>query len=217
MDPPFNTVNRRLVGIAGTHGTGKTTLIRALSVRNPQYPTVDESLSRNVQKEMGITNMMDVTKDAALLYDFELRILDAMEKRDAALMETPGDEYIITTRTPADMVAYLALWLRRLGVEIHLSSQYLDFRARCEKLALRYRAYLILSIDEAVPFVAESGRASEESRREQEAMLFRHIATEAYKSQVAPLFIDAVPIAERVERAELFLTAFKKPRSKDGR
>lgn len=85
------------VGISGTHGTGKTTLVRALCARLPGHVAADEPyyLLEEQGYEFGLPPSLE---DYRALLACSLRSLTAL----------PSPPAVVFDRTPLDYLAYMA-------------------------------------------------------------------------------------------------------------
>lgn len=82
------------IAISGTHRSGKSTLVEALSDELPEYSTVEEPYYLLVEEGYEFAEMPSVE-------DFELQL-----ERSIAYLEE-RDENVIFDRCPADLVSYL--------------------------------------------------------------------------------------------------------------
>jgi len=91
------------IGLLGSHGTGKSTLVDAFLERVPTYETHQEEQSRNVVKKgLGINFETSLETQVAFKKEFETLINDS---------DTPKD--FITPRTLIDLCAYNLYFFRR--------------------------------------------------------------------------------------------------------
>src|ERR1035437_11190687 len=88
-----------LIGLMGSHNTGKTTLMHAYAEKN-NLARIETSVSA-IFKELG--------RDPAAVFDFRTR-MDIQEhvltRVDEGYAELDPKEQAITDRTPIDMLAY---------------------------------------------------------------------------------------------------------------
>jgi predicted ATPase len=82
------------IAISGTHRSGKSTLVEALSDALPEYSTVEEPYHLLVEEGYEFAEMPSVE-------DFELQL-----ERSIAYLEE-GDENVIFDRCPVDLLGYL--------------------------------------------------------------------------------------------------------------
>jgi len=149
-----------IVGLSGTHGTGKSTIIKG--VKEAGYPVVETSLAREAQKALGWTVLSEAEKSVENMWLLQEAILSAMFIRDEAIHKSG----IITLveRTPADVWAYTAMWCKRLDINTFENWHAKMYYARCQAMARNYALFLQVPIVEEVPFVAEPNRADLPSR-----------------------------------------------------
>lgn len=164
-----------LIGLTGAHGTGKSTIIR--EVKEFGVNVVESSLSRAAQKKLGWDNLSRVEESFDGMREFQDEILGAMHDRDQEILGS--FQITLVDRTPADVWAYVSLWTERFkakGEEI--DEVWLRwFKGICREMAGRYTQQIIIPISEAVPFVAEPGRADLESRDYHEKAVCQFIIT----------------------------------------
>lgn len=164
-----------LIGLTGAHGTGKSTIIK--EVKDFGVRVVESSLSRAAQKKLGWDNLSRVEDSFDAMREFQDEILGAMYERDQDILGS--FHFTLVDRTPADVWAYVELWTHRFkerGEEV--DEVWLRwFKGLCRQMASRYAQQIIVPISEAVPFVAEPGRADLESRDFHEKSVCQFIIT----------------------------------------
>src|SRR5271154_4055065 len=167
-----------IVGLSGTHGTGKSTIIKG--VKEAGYPVVETSLAREAQKALGWTVLSEAEKSVENMWLLQEAILSAMFIRDEAIHKSG----IITLveRTPADVWAYTAMWCKRLDINTFENWHAKMYYARCQAMARNYALFLQVPIVEEVPFVAEPNRADLPSRIFVETTIDNFIWTGAWPS-----------------------------------
>jgi nicotinamide riboside kinase len=92
------------IAITGAHGTGKTTLARALSEKLG-LPLIAEQ-ARLVAAEMGVKNCEDLLRNPRLAREFQERVL---EEQIRAQLAHPGG--FVSDRCTLDCIAYWNLYL----------------------------------------------------------------------------------------------------------
>jgi predicted ATPase len=149
-----------VVGLCGTHGTGKSTILQA--VKAAGYPVVDTQLSRTAQAVLGWDSLKYAQESEENMWALQDAIMQAMYDRD--LQITKSGIVTLVDRTPADLWGYAKLWSNRLGGKVD-QDRLSAYKATCRYLAgTMYRRQLIVPIREEIPFVAEANRADEASR-----------------------------------------------------
>lgn len=149
-----------VVGLSGTHGTGKSSIIQG--VKGLGYTVNESQLSRAAQKELGWDKLSHAEESIENMWMLQDAILGAMYDRDFAISESK--ELTFVERTPADVWAYTAMWCERLDIDIHSSRARL-YRAQCQQLMHDHYAYFIyVPMTDAVPFKEEPNRADLKSR-----------------------------------------------------
>ena len=151
--------DKMILGISGTQGTGKTTILQGASA----LVAVDKSqLAREAQKALGWDRLSLAEESEHNMWALQSAILTAMRERDERIRAT-GTLHIVE-RTPADMWAYTLLWCQRLKIDAgdHLGVG--AYRKECESLIAGYSAIVMVPQVTAVPFVADPHRADLASR-----------------------------------------------------
>lgn len=153
-----------VVGISGTHGTGKSFLSRHLE---PHIAVDRTQLSRTAQKELGWDTLSRAEESEENVWALQNAILDAMIKRDKELNDSGQylDKLVIVERTPADLYAYTRMWLVRLSIDPRESAEFKAYHARLVEAIKAYRQVIMIFPHESIPFVAEPNRADEKSRQ----------------------------------------------------
>ncbi len=149
-----------IVGISGTHGTGKSTLIKAIKADG--FPVNEVQLSRAAQRALGWATLKDAISTVDSMWDLQEAILGAMYDRDLAI-----NEFKVLTaveRTPADVWAYTEQWCIRLGIDPLLDKHAYSYRQRCFSMAHNYARIIIVPSNPSIPFEAEPNRADINSR-----------------------------------------------------
>lgn len=153
-----------IIGLCGTHGTGKSTLLRSL--REAEANVCDVQISRQVQNKLGWEKLSLVTDSVENMWAFQEAVLQAIYDRDTVLEKT-GD-VVIVDRTPVDVWAYTAIWCYRLGINtsgLHGSSERAKaHKALCRTMAARYALFISIPLKKEISFEAHPNRADEESR-----------------------------------------------------
>lgn len=174
-------MNKYVVGLCGTHGTGKSTILQM--VKDDGYPVDESQLSRAAQTALGWESLSKAQESVENMWALQDTILQAMYDRDTRI-EQSGITTLVD-RTPADVWAYTAMWCDRLGVQVYADTKARHFRAQCYMAAERYARFLIVPDSDKIPFKAEANRADLESRafvdREIRQFIFQSVALEFYE------------------------------------
>jgi predicted ATPase len=184
----------RIVGLCGTHGTGKSTIIKG--IKDLGYPVNQAQLSRSAQKTLGWDTLARAQESKANMWALQYAILDAMFDRDQEALET--SEIVLVERTPADVWSYTEMWCRRLLIDHMTDRQAVVYKKACRDMATNYCNFLFVPISDAVSFVADPNRADLESRA------FVNIAIREFiESGNLPLTeIKSTSIATRIAEAQ---------------
>jgi hypothetical protein len=152
-----------VIGLCGTHGTGKSTVIQGLKAAG--LPVEDSQLSRAAQKMLGWESLDPVNESAENVWLLQDAILAAMYDRDKRINDSKT--FTIVDRTPADVYAYTFLWLLKLeSIGRENRERHTVFCGQCKHLASNYALHIYFPIREEIPFVAEAQRAKLEDREQ---------------------------------------------------
>ena len=149
---------KHVIGLCGTHGTGKSTTIKALIEQGAKVSPVQ--LSREAQQQLGWPTLAGALEKLDTMWQLQDAIFERMVARDSAITETT-----IVERTPADVWAYTQVWLERHKVDWKNDKRSLDYLFALGKhLSDHYSSIFILPMRDAIPFVEEPNRADLASR-----------------------------------------------------
>lgn len=150
-----------LVGLCGTHGTGKSTLIKDMVDEGCIANT--SQLSRAAQKALGWESLSKAQESVENMWQLQDAVLAAMYDRDQTIITSKRISTVIVERTPADMWGYTAMWLDRLGVSQD-DPRAKHYKAQCRQMAANYLGFIRLPQHPHIPFVEEPNRADLASR-----------------------------------------------------
>jgi predicted ATPase len=155
-----------IIGICGTHGTGKSTILQAAKRGGA---VVDESqLSRTAQKALGWDKLSRAEESFDNMWALQDAVLNAMYDRDQQAVKS--GRLTVVERTPADAYAYAALWYSRLAEKFPeeakdlMNDRELLYKAKCRNMANSYKTFVIVPPTAEIPFVEEPNRADAASR-----------------------------------------------------
>lgn len=139
-----------IIGIAGAHRTGKSTLAKAFAERH-EMSFLETSVSK-VFKDMGL----DPSKryDFATRMNVQERVLDVMDELYASLKLT-GEA--ITDRTPLDMIAYTMADIGPGDITEEEGARFEAYVRRCIEV-INQRFSMIVVIQPGIPLVAAEGK-----------------------------------------------------------
>jgi hypothetical protein len=187
---------KNAIGICGTHGTGKSTVITGLINRGATVSPVQ--LSREVQSKLGWRTLAGALERLDTMWLLQDTILERMVVRDMTLTVPTFVE-----RTPADVWAYTQVWLERHGVDWQNDSRSLEYLFRLGDHARQHYAMIfILPMRDAIPFVEEPNRADLESRVPVSRNIYHFI--DSFK--VPRHLIISLSPQERVDEVLQFMT-----------
>jgi len=146
-----------IVGLTGTHGTGKSTIIHG--AENAGHSVSRAQLSRAAQKALGWDTLARAQENTDNMWALQDAILAAMDARDAAIAAPT-----LVERTPADMWAYTKMWCERLDIDVNTDLRALQYKGECLRLSERYAEFVFVPMMQQIPFVEEPNRADLASR-----------------------------------------------------
>ena len=152
-------MNYPVIGLCGSHGTGKSTIIK--KVKELGFSVNESQISRSAQAMLGWTSLKPAQESEKNMWDLQDAILASMFDRDE-LINKSGIPTLVD-RTPADVWGYLALWISKLGSNVD-EERVRRYKAQCRELASRYHRHLIVPIRSEIPFIEEKNRADVDSR-----------------------------------------------------
>lgn len=156
MNPNTNT---NLVGLCGTHGTGKTSITTELEARGFAVDRV--SLSRAAQASLGWSHLNKVEESEENMWALQDRILAALLERDTKIAQSGIVTFV--DRTPVDLIGYVNLWADKLDWKID-RQHYQKYYDACWNACRNYVMQWLVIIRDEIPFVVEDNRADEASR-----------------------------------------------------
>lgn len=186
-----------VVGLAGAHGTGKTTILKAIKATGLM---VEESqLSREAQAALGWESLSPAQESQENMWDLQDAILDSLQARDHRINESKV--VTLVDRTPADVWGYTKLWISRIGEENVDMKRAERYRRRCLELSYHYRSMIIVPIRDEIAFVADPHRADEQSRNFHADVVNDFITTSGFRHNV----LQSVNLDHRVIEVKMRL------------
>jgi predicted ATPase len=148
-----------IIGLCGTHGTGKTTVLQA--AKEAGFKVDETQLSRAAQAALGWDRLSRAQESVENMWALQDAILEAMYDRDENIRKS--GELTVVERTPADVWAYTAMWCQRLMLDVR-DQRVAFYKAQCRNMSNSYTRFVLVPPVEAIPFVEEPNRADIESR-----------------------------------------------------
>lgn len=155
-----------ILGISGTHGTGKSTILNGLEAAG--FAVDRTQLSREAQVALGWDRLDKAQESPENMWALQEAILGAMWDRDQRIIARR--ELTVVERTPADAWAYTQMWMNRLKLS-QLSNQAVSYRGRCGSMANSYSKFIVLQQAASVPFEEDPRRADVASRDQVENLI----------------------------------------------
>lgn len=108
----------RIVAVSGPQGCGKGSMISEIAEIDfseaLNYFFIDDfKVSRAVQKDMGVSSLMDIYTDMSVMLQFQNKVLDFKKDSLYELQQFVGRDFIITERSFLDIAAYFELWCEK--------------------------------------------------------------------------------------------------------
>lgn len=148
---------RKILGLAGTHGTGKSTILQG--VKASGFDVSEAQLSRAAQAALGWDTLKRVEESEENMWALQEAILTALIERDSRIVELT-----LVERTPADLWAYTVAWCERLGINPQTHWRAKLYKERVKSACSSYDIFVIVRSHESIPFVEEPNRADLNSR-----------------------------------------------------
>lgn len=194
-----------VVGLSGTHGTGKSTILQGVKALG--YPVMEAQLSRAAQKALGWDTLKRAQESVDNMWALQDAVLTALDARDTEIEQS--GMITLTERSPADLWAYTQMWCARLNIDPQVDSRVQEYQERCFQLSRRYAGLMIVPMTDAIPFVEEPNRADLESRVPVAKYVYNFVSEATRYSPVGVHIFTSTPPNERVEEARKFLDFLK--------
>lgn len=150
-----------IVGLCGTQGTGKSTILQAAEAAGF---TVDRTqVSRTVQANLGWDKLSRAEESVENMMMLQNEIANVMYDRDTKYLDS--DELVLVERTPADVWAYTCVWCHRNSVVRTANPWAIDYKRRMRYMSSFYTRFVIVPQVPEIPFVEDPHRADYESRQ----------------------------------------------------
>ena len=150
-----------VIGLSGTHGTGKSTVAREAAALG--VPVNRAQLSREAQEALGWSTLAGARERLDTMWQLQGAILSRLVARDEAIARSRT--LTLVERSPADVWAYTQVWLSRHGVDWKNDPQSLQYLADLGAHAREHYAKIIyVPMRDSIPFVEEPNRADLLSR-----------------------------------------------------
>lgn len=137
-----------MLGLSGSHSTGKTTLAEAFA-KVSGIPFV-KGTTRHTYERLGLDPRANYPLDQRIEVQHEI-----LKDYDALWASSP--ERFISDRTPLDFMAYMLADVQREGVTKEQGEAIVGYMNECYRVA-NTRFPVILIVQPGIPFVDEPGR-----------------------------------------------------------
>lgn len=183
------------IAFAGAHSTGKTTTLNAIKGNGwPDIKVDDFRASRSAQAKMGF-ELADIVKEKKLYHRFQDLTLALKLEHEKQFLDARYS-FVLVDRSPADIYAYAYMWHYS---DPNLTDEDHKWFHEYEEATIRalsdYDKIINFPIIEEVPFVAESGRATADTRDEHSRRVNGYLALHA---RAKTHHLKAVSLGERV-------------------
>lgn len=143
-----------MIGLAGSHNTGKTTLAKAYAA-SAGIPFVESRVSA-VFKEMGLDSG---TAWGSISANARMDVQDRVLAEHVRLYRDAGPSAFITDRTPIDFIAYTMADLRPNDMTPDVEERFKSYFIRCmEAIAAHFTVVVVLQPCEQIAPVEREGR-----------------------------------------------------------
>lgn len=164
-----------LVAISGTHGSGKSTVLKGLEA-NSKFIVDDYKVSRAVQSELDVENLQELVTSFYKMKAYQDKVFEYKWAHDSALATNGLDDHIILVeRSFFDIAAYTEVWLsryKRLSADQQMWWE--NYKAKCIEAQSIYNGLVIVHAHPNIPFESDPNRADEESRNQFENLLISY-------------------------------------------
>lgn len=189
-----------VIGISGTHGTGKSSIFDALAFTSVPPFNVDRTqLSRSAQKNLGWDSLSVAGTSIENAWALQDSVIDALIRRDEAIVQS--EKITVVERSPLDVWAYMLMWCEKLDIDPS-SDRVQEFKTKCIDATKRYSHIAIVPASPEVPFKFDPHRGDEKFRQSVEEDILR-LALEIldvnnhYDNYVSFTFVKQVSIRDR--------------------
>lgn len=152
-------MTKYIMAVSGTHGTGKSTVIRGLDAM--EIPVLNAQISRMAQTMLGWDSLSKAQESVDNMWALQDTILTLIYDRDMQIAKSKI--LTVVERSPADLWAYTKMWCHRLDIDLQ-SERVILYKNKCRELTKAYRGFFMLYPSVMVPFQAEEARADLASR-----------------------------------------------------
>lgn len=160
-----------LVGLSGTHGTGKSTILQA--AENTGFIVDRTQISRSVQARLGWDRLSCAEDSIENMIALQEEIANVMYDRDIEYARTP--QLTLVERTPADVWAYTKVWCSRHGLNAETYPWAQDYKCRLRRMSAAYHYHVFVPQVKEIPFVEDPNRADFASRLSVEIIIESYI------------------------------------------
>ena len=198
----------KVVGLSGTQGGGKSTLLLGLKENGWALDTF--RVSRAVQEELGWKTLDNVMSSVQMMQQFQEEIFKQKYAHDLELRQSGGDTLHLTERTFADICAYTTHWTW----ELHYQGQWLladasrwlsNYTSKCvEAQAECYGGVMLLPLMSNVVWENDPNRAKRNSAETIYESIERFTQRPEFLTQ-KKLTITAKSVQDRISHCHNFL------------
>jgi len=173
----------KVIAVIGTHGSGKSTLLQSLKEKLPSVIVDDFKVSRTLQSELGIKNLIEIIKSPASIESFQEKVLARKLEHDTNLQAVhPENGVVLVERSFYDILAYTQLWLNQFDrLSPDTKAWFKDYSSRVVEAQGIYDGHIMVHANKDIPFEVDPNRASLATRAAMEQLLISYDA--AYSSR----------------------------------
>ncbi|ATW58022.1 putative thymidylate kinase [Pseudomonas phage nickie] len=190
----------KFLGLAGTHGSGKTSLCEAYVAKNPGSSFIKTGIS-DIYKALNLDPKVRMTLEQRM--EVQEKVLNVLcDQWEQGLLAHKGDGNCISDRTPYDLIAYtLAEVSGYDDISDELSTRIVSYITLCRLAAQAFDGFVHVPI--ALPMVADpTGKVRAASSLAYRVHLDMLMTKAIEDGGHTPYRIHGIDMAERVKSVE---------------
>lgn len=192
-----------IVCVTGTHGVGKSTVIKELS-QHPNVITHPAQFSRTVQRSLGYYSLTEaISHSFNKMMHFHYLVLAEMQN----VFSSINDPLVYVERSPLDIISYARLWSKRyfMGASPEICEPALqELRDEVWELMSHVKSMKVILRNSDISFEHDANRGSEETSDLYEDILLEECSRYANTNpELRLIYISSSDINTRVAQCLL--------------